>query len=152
MIMADMFTKKRRSEIMSSIRSKDTRPEIVVRCLLHRLGFRFRLHKNGLPGHPDMVLPKWRSVVFVHGCFWHGCNRCDRGTRIPKTNREFWLAKVDDNRSRDQKVTHALEVAGWQVIIIWACETGDQEGLERLLSSRLHRPTVVRTRTTEPGE
>ena len=140
--MADKFTERRRSEIMSSIRSKDTQPEIAVRRTLYRMGYRFRLHPKGLPGKPDVVLPKYRTVVLVHGCFWHGCRMCDRGMRVPKTNREFWVAKVAENCRRDKRVAHALEEAGWQVIVIWACETNNLERLESLIAGRLSMPSA----------
>lgn len=124
---------------MSRIRSKDTRPEVVVRSVLHRMGYRFRLHRKDLPGKPDVVLPKHKTVVLIHGCFWHGCERCDRGTRVPKTNTEFWLNKIAENRRRDEEVDTKLAEAGWRVITVWACDTADVEKLQKLFNSSLPR-------------
>ena len=96
--MPDVFSKSKRSEIMSHIGQKDTQPEIVVRKMLHRMGYRFRLHRKDLPGKPDIVLPKYRKVIFVHGCFWHGHEGCPRAA-LPETNREFWEQKVEKNKN-----------------------------------------------------
>ena len=107
-----------RSEIMSRIRGKDTKPEMVVRRALHAHGFRFRLHRRDLPGTPDIVLPRWRTVVEVRGCYWHG-HRCQK--RVPKTNTSYWLPKIERNRERDAENEAALRALGWYVIIIWGC-------------------------------
>jgi DNA mismatch endonuclease (patch repair protein) len=133
----DTYSKARRSEIMSRIRDKDTKPEVRVRRALHRLGFRFRLHRKDLPGSPDIVLPKWKTVVLVHGCFWHGCKKCDRGTRIPKTNTDFWLAKVAENRRRDGRVKRSLHSEGWRIVVVWACETENAARLANRLAAAL---------------
>ena len=117
----DTLTPEQRSAIMSRIRSKDTKPEMVVRRHLHALGFRYRLHVSKLPGHPDIVLPKWRTVVFVNGCFWHRHEGCKIAT-MPKSNVEFWTAKFQRNVERDAKGQAALKAAGWKVIVIWECE------------------------------
>jgi len=106
---------------MSLVRARDTRPEMVVRRLVHGLGFRYRLHVRSLPGCPDLVFPSRRQVIFVHGCFWHR-HRCHLGDRCPKTRREFWLAKLTANRRRDAKNQKALRAAGWRVLIVWECE------------------------------
>lgn len=135
----DRITRERRSAIMSRIRSRDTRPERLIRRLLHALGYRFRLHRKELPGKPDVVLPKYRTVVLVHGCFWHGCGKCDRGTRVPKTNTAFWLEKIAANRRRDEQVRQALTAAGWKVLTVWACETGDREQLVEFFHRHLPR-------------
>lgn len=135
----DTYSPERRSEIMRSIRSKDTKPEIVIRRLLHRMGYRFRLHSDGLPGKPDVVLPKYKTVVLVHGCFWHGCVMCDRGTRVPKTNTAFWLDKIAANRRRDQEVLQQLQTLGWTAIQVWACQTNDLTYLTDLFTARLPR-------------
>ncbi len=116
----DMLTTAQRSKLMSSIRSKDTRPELAVRRLLHQMGYRFRLHAKGLPGRPDIVLPKWKTVVFVNGCFWHA-HSCMRGRR-PATNSRFWKRKLSGTTQRDQRNKRALRLLGWDVIIIWECE------------------------------
>jgi DNA mismatch endonuclease (patch repair protein) len=136
----DTYSKNRRSEIMSSIRDKDTKPEVRVRRALHRLGFRFRLHRKDLPGSPDIVLSKWKAVVLVHGCFWHGCKKCDRGTRIPKTNTDFWLTKISENKRRDARVRRSLRVAGWRVIVIWACQTENATKLAGRLAAAFSPP------------
>lgn len=118
--MADIFTKRKRSEVMSRIRGKDTKPEVSFRKALHRLGFRYRLHAKGLPGKPDIVLPKYRTAIFVHGCFWHGHRPC-KVYRLPKTNREFWAEKIAGNRSRDRRNVKALLGDGWRVAVVWEC-------------------------------
>lgn len=105
---------------MSSVRNKDTAAELVVRSLLHRLGFRFRLGRRDLPGSPDIVLPKYRVVVFVHGCFWHG-HRCPRG-KLPIQNRSFWEAKIRKNRLRDRRAIRQLKAAGWTPMVVWTCK------------------------------
>jgi DNA mismatch endonuclease, patch repair protein len=109
-----------RSGIMRAVKSGDTQPELRLRSLLHRLGFRFRLHRADLPGKPDLVLPRWGVCIFVHGCFWHG-HGCARGKRVPKTNREYWVGKVGRNRARDRRVRRELEKLGWRVITVWEC-------------------------------
>lgn len=130
----DMFSRQRRSEIMRRITSKDTEPEILVRRMLHRLGYRFRLHRKDLPGKPDIVLPKLQTAVFVHGCFWHG-HDCKKGSaaRKPKSNTDYWDRKLDRNRQRDARNAEALLALGWKVVLVWACETKNAESLgERL--------------------
>lgn len=118
--MPDTLTPERRSWNMSRIRGRNTRPELLLRSLLHRAGFRFRLHAKELPGRPDIVLPKYRTAIFVHGCFWHrhGC----RNTTTPSTRREFWQAKFDANVRRDEKNRAALQGEGWTVLTAWECE------------------------------
>ena len=106
---------------MSHNRAKNTGPEILLRQALWRSGFRYRINVKNLPGRPDIVLPKYRTVIFVHGCFWHGHKDCKNYT-VPKTNTEFWVAKVTRNRERDQEVWRKLEAKGWNVIIVWECE------------------------------
>lgn len=130
--MTDHQTRQQRSRNMASIRGKDTRPELRVRSALHRLGCRFRLHRRDLPGTPDVVLPKYRTVVFVHGCFWHRHPGCPRSF-APATRSEFWRAKLDRNVVRDAENRRALEAAGWRVVVIWECETRDQDALQRQL-------------------
>jgi DNA mismatch endonuclease (patch repair protein) len=129
-----------RSEVMRRIGRKDTPPELAVRRVLHRLGLRFRLHRADLPGRPDIVLPRWRTVIFVHGCFWHGCARCYRGHRVPKTNRNYWLNKVRKNRARDARSCSLLESDGWRVLTTWECETADEEALAVSLGSFFRLP------------
>jgi DNA mismatch endonuclease (patch repair protein) len=127
----DVFSKKKRSSIMSKIRSENTLPERTVRSILHRLGYRFRLHVPDLPGRPDIVLHRWRKIVLVQGCFWH-CHTCQLASR-PKTNREYWTPKLRRNRKRDRQVLKALQSEGWSVLEVWECEVRTAEGLaERL--------------------
>lgn len=117
--MADTVTMEVRSRMMSGIRGKDTKPELLVRRMLHSNGFRFRLHRKDLPGHPDIVLRKFTAVIFVHGCFWHG-HDCHH-FRIPSTRTEWWGAKIDMNRERDTRNIRSLREAGWRVLVIWEC-------------------------------
>lgn len=121
--MPDMFTSQKRSEIMSKVRSTDTKPEIKVRKLLHGLGYRFRLHRHDLPGNPDIVLPRHKTVIFVHGCFWHGCPTCKRAKIKPVANAEYWEKKLGRTRERDKKNAACLNELGWRVLIIWECDT-----------------------------
>jgi len=136
---ADVFTKAKRSWVMSRIRGKDTRPEKTVRSFLHRNGFRFRLHGSRLPGKPDIVLPKHRTVILVNGCFFHGHPGCKQATN-PATNRAFWARKIERNRERDAEVRRALRKAGWRVVTVWECQVGEparlRRGLQRLFSLR----------------
>jgi len=118
----DVFTPAKRSEVMSRIRGRDTTPELAVRRFLHRSGFRFRLHAD-LPGRPDIVLPRWRTAILVHGCFWHRHAGCRLAT-TPSTNCEFWTRKFEQNTARDRRTTRALRRAGWKVIVVWQCEIG----------------------------
>ena len=121
---------------MSRIRSRDTTPERVVRSVLHRLGFRFRLHGRKLPGRPDVVLSKHGVVVLVHGCFWHRHSRC-RFAYTPKSNLPFWLRKFEENVARDRRTSKALRSDGWKVVTVWECETADVDRLTRLMAKRL---------------
>lgn len=133
--MTDVFDQAKRSEIMASVRTKNTKPEIRLRSYLHRLGFRFRLHRKDLPGKPDIVLPKYSTAVFVHGCFWHG-HDCRKG-RLPTTNVEFWEAKISKNRERDAQAVRELEQLGWEVRTVWECSLlEDAEQLVQALNSR----------------
>ena len=127
--MADIVDSVTRSRMMSGIRGKNTRPELIVRSYLHRAGLRFRLHAN-LPGKPDLVFPKYRTVVFVHGCFWHRHQGC-RFTTTPSTNSERWQAKFLQNIQRDSSATRKLRSFGWHAYVIWACEL-DENRLNRL--------------------
>jgi len=121
--MADVFDSKKRSEIMSKVHSSNTKPEIYVRKLLHSMGYRFRLQRRDLPGNPDIVLPKYKTVIFVHGCFWHGCPTCRKAKIRPVTNVDFWNQKLDRTLVRDVKNKTELESLGWKVLIVWECET-----------------------------
>jgi DNA mismatch endonuclease, patch repair protein len=121
---------------MSRIRGKDTKPELRVRSQLHRMGYRFRLHRKDLPGRPDIVLPKYDTVIFVHGCFWHRHKGC-RFAYTPKTRVEFWETKFEQNVRRDRRNEAALRKRGWRIIRIWECETESFEALARLIRSRM---------------
>lgn len=118
--MPDIFAPEKRHEIMQNVKTKNTAPEIKLRSLLHKNGFRFRVNRKDLPGKPDIVLPKYRAVIFVHGCFWHG-HDCPRGQR-PQTNADFWNQKIDRNVIRDKSDVSLLESLGWRVLIVWECE------------------------------
>ena len=133
--MADIFTPEQRSRIMSRIRGKDTAPEMVVRRMLHSGGYRYRLHVGGLPGKPDLVFPRRRKVIFVHGCFWHRHGDCKTGSSVPKTRTDFWTAKFDNNTRRDKSVRERLTEDGWGVLVVWECELakGKFSSLERRL-------------------
>lgn len=122
--MADRFSPAKRSEIMSRVRSKDTKAEMRVRSFLHRLGYRFRLHRRDLPGRPDIVLARCRAVIFVHGCFWHQHTGCSKAA-LPKTNAGAWTAKLDRNVERDRENSEALKAAGWRVVTVWECDLKD---------------------------
>ena len=119
--MSDVFTQSQRHVIMSHIHGEDTMPERSLRKALWRKGFRYRLNDKHLPGKPDIVFPKYRTAIFVHGCFWHGHKGCKYYT-IPKTNTDFWIAKISRNQERDQEVWRQLEAKGWFVIIVWECQ------------------------------
>jgi DNA mismatch endonuclease (patch repair protein) len=135
--MVDNRTESSRSALMGRIGSKNTAPELIVRRLLHSLGYRFRLHRKDLPGTPDIVLPGRRKAIFVHGCFWHahGC----RIGRPPKSRPEFWEPKLARNRARDEENSRDLEEAGWEVLTVWQCETKDKVALSELLEKFLRR-------------
>jgi len=126
--MADVFTPEKRSAIMARVKNRNTKPEILVRSMLHALGYRFRLHRKDLPGTPDVVLPRHRKVVLVHGCLWHGHPGCRRAAR-PTTNAEFWNRKIDANLRRDAEALKKLTSAGWQVLTVWECQTRNQDTL-----------------------
>jgi len=119
--MADVHEPETRSYNMSQISGKDTKPEMIVRKFLHRNGFRYRLHVKELPGKPDLVLPKYNSVIFVHGCFWHVHKDC-KYFKLPQTNTNFWKEKLYGNKERDEKHIQKLEKEGWNVIVVWECE------------------------------
>ncbi|MBX6763924.1 MAG: DNA mismatch endonuclease Vsr [Rubrobacteraceae bacterium] len=133
--MTDIMSREARSRLMSRVRSRDTAPERTVRSLLHRLGYRFRLHRKDLPGKPDIVLPRYKTVIFVHGCFWHG-HDCPKG-RLPKTNGEFWSNKIARNRQRDLEHEKALKQLGWSVLTVWECQLADTKHLESYLRQHL---------------
>jgi DNA mismatch endonuclease, patch repair protein len=129
--MADKISRDQRSRVMASIPSFNTTPEMLVRSLLHQMGFRFRVHRKDLPGRPDICLPKFRKVIFVHGCFWHG-HTCVHGSRRPTNNREYWDAKLDRNICRDADAIRALRKQGWTTLIVWECQLKSPKLRERL--------------------
>ena len=119
--MTDVLSKEQRKRCMSHVRGKDTKPEVMVRQFLFSNGFRYRLYRKDLPGKPDIVLPKYKTVIFINGCFWHGHSGCKYAT-IPKANHDFWLAKISGNIERDKSNYAKLFELGWKVIEIWQCE------------------------------
>lgn len=127
---------------MARVRSKDTRPELAVRRMAHRLGFRFRLHRRDIPGSPDLAFISKRKVVFVHGCFWHSHAGCALAS-VPTARPEYWLPKLERNRLRDQQTLDMLQQQGWRVLIVWECETRNAAMLAEKLTDFLHRETEV---------
>nr|VFJ92440.1 MAG: T/G mismatch-specific endonuclease [Candidatus Kentron sp. LFY] len=127
--MTDVLTPEQRKRCMSSIRGKDTKPEMIVRRIVHAMGYRYRLHYKGLPGKPDLVFPGRRKVIFVHGCFWH-MHDCDYGRVKPSTNEEFWEKKRRGTEERDENNQNLLQQLGWEVLVIWECQT--KKGKETL--------------------
>lgn len=121
MTTSDVFSLEKRSQIMSRIRGYDTKPELTVRSIVHQMGYRFRLYGGDLPGNPDIVLPRHKKVIFVHGCFWHGHKDCARSKR-PGTHVSFWQNKLDKNIERDKKQQKELKKLGWQYLVVWQCE------------------------------
>ncbi|NCC51826.1 MAG: DNA mismatch endonuclease Vsr [Spartobacteria bacterium] len=118
--MADTISKERRSEIMSNIRSKNTKPELIVRKLLHNAGYRYRLHRKDLPGKPDIVLPKYNAVIEIRGCFWHG-HFCKQSKNLPKSRVDYWQEKIEKNKQRDITNSQFLKTMGWRVCVVWEC-------------------------------
>jgi DNA mismatch endonuclease (patch repair protein) len=129
--MTDRVSEETRSYIMSSVSSKDTGPELVVRKLLHGLGYRYRLHKRGIPGSPDVVFQKRKKVVFVNGCFWHG-HECRYG-KLPKSKSDYWEPKIAKNRERDERNIHQLKQLGWDALVIWQCQLKDIDTVRKRL-------------------
>ena len=137
----DHITSERRSWLMARVRGKDTSAELKVRRAVHAMGFRFRIHREDLPGTPDLALPKHRLIILVHGCFWHRHSGCKKAT-FPKTRMEFWEDKFNMNVSRDLRVRHNLETLGWRVEIVWECETANQDRLANRLFEIFHMGEV----------
>lgn len=140
----DTISKQERSKVMSRVGSKNTRPELAVRSFLHRRGFRYSLHSKNLPGKPDIVLRKYKTAIFVHGCFWHGHDdpNC-KLARTPKSRVEFWTKKVRNNKERDEKAAIALKNLGWNVVIVWECELKNSRFLESL-------PGMIKEKQSQP--
>ncbi|MBY0231376.1 MAG: DNA mismatch endonuclease Vsr [Gemmataceae bacterium] len=146
--MADIMDAEARSRLMARIRGKDTKPEKAVRRLLHGMGYRFRLHAKGLPGRPDIVLPRHRAVVFVHGCFWHRHAEC-KPRNLPATNTDYWREKFRANAERDERKTRELAALGWRVHVVWECQLREPDTLAaRLLAFlRGEKPATPRRRS-----
>ena len=132
----DRLTPEQRSRNMAQIKSYGTKPEIIVRSQLHRMGYRFRLHVKTLPGNPDIVLPRYKAVIFIHGCFWHK-HDCAEGRRVPKSNTEYWTSKIECNVCRDEKNIKLLQAQGWNIFIVWECMTRELLSLQNILSDFL---------------
>ena len=133
--MSDIFSSQKRSDIMSKISGKNTKPEILVRKFLFSKGFRYRINVKTLPGKPDIVLPKYKTIIFVNGCFWHGHN-CKKG-KLPSSNTDFWKEKISNNKSRDAQNSDLLVKLGWKVIIIWQCEISKIDNRIKILNKLL---------------
>ncbi|MBI9016301.1 MAG: DNA mismatch endonuclease Vsr [Phycisphaerae bacterium] len=134
--MTDTISKEKRSWNMSRIKNKDTKPELIVRSILHCMGYRFRLHRKDLPGKPDIVLPKYKTAIFVNGCFWHRHKNC-KFAYMPKTRKEFWQKKFNDTVKRDKTKKAELKKLGWKIIIIWECEIVKRNMIKSLLKKEL---------------
>lgn len=137
--MTDVHSTEQRSRNMAAVRSSNTKPEIRVRKLLHSLGYRFRLHQKDLPGKPDIVLPKFNTVIFVHGCFWHS-HKCRWGSVVPATRPEFWARKRGDTKKRDSRNQRQLKELGWSVIVVWECQTIDLNAFAYQIDSAMSPP------------
>lgn len=135
--MADVHTKAQRSYNMSRIKGKDTKPEMLLRKFLHANGFRYSLHKKELPGRPDIVLTKYKTIIFVHGCFWHGHDNC-KYFKIPQTRTQWWTDKINRNKANDEKSIKALKKLGWKVIVVWECKLKPASA-EKTLNSLLKK-------------
>lgn len=131
---------------MRAVKSRDTKPELLVRRAAHALGYRFRLHRKDLPGSPDLVFPSRKKVIFVHGCFWHG-HDCARGARMPKTNAEYWQAKIARNVARDARVRAELESQNWRALVLWECELKDDHQARLRISAFLGPPAHAAVKT-----
>jgi DNA mismatch endonuclease (patch repair protein) len=127
----DIFSKSKRSDIMSKVSDKDTKPEILVRKYLFSKGFRYRKNVNDLSGKPDIVLPKYKTIIFIHGCFWHGHENCE-AAKLPTSNIEYWTKKVSSNIKRDSQNIQSLNALGWNIIIVWECELKTKKREQRL--------------------
>lgn len=144
--MTDIMTPEQRHKCMAAIKGKDTKPEMLVRRYLHACGFRYSLHCKKLPGSPDLVFRSLRTVIFIHGCFWHGHEKC-KYYRLPKSNTEFWRDKVEQNRQRDCAVIQKLESKGWRVFIIWECELKNKSTREATLRRISRELSYLRNNT-----
>lgn len=132
----DTFSRKQRSECMSKIRHKDTRPELVARKALTELGYRYRLHRKDLPGSPDIVMPRLKKIIFINGCFWHQHKGCKRSS-MPKSNKDYWKPKLEKNIERQKKDVRLLKKDGWSIIVLWECETNNKDKMMKKLEKQL---------------
>jgi DNA mismatch endonuclease, patch repair protein len=132
-VSTDVFTPAKRSEVMRAVKSANTKPELTIRDILWSRGFRYRLDARDLPGRPDIVFRGKRAAMFVHGCFWHG-HGCARGARVPKTNRDYWQAKITRNVTRDKATLAALKAQDWRALVVWECQMKDRAALTRRLT------------------
>lgn len=137
--MTDIYSRKKRSDIMSKISGKETKPEILVRKFLFSKGLRYRKNDKKLPGSPDIVLPKYKTAIFIHGCFWHG-HHCKAGT-LPETRKEFWEKKINDTKIRDKKKNKSLKEMGWETITVWLCQIKTKSKREKRLGKLLNQIT-----------
>jgi DNA mismatch endonuclease (patch repair protein) len=137
--MPERFTQTERSRIMAAVKSHDTKPEMIVRRIVHRLGYRFRLHRRDLPGTPDIVLLKYRKVINVHGCFWH-LHSCAHARRAPVNNADYWQSKRSGNAARDRQAVRQLRALGWRVLTVWECQLKDQTAVLKRIAAFL-KPT-----------
>jgi DNA mismatch endonuclease (patch repair protein) len=151
----DTISQSVRSRVMSSIRSRDTKPELAVRRIVHSLGYRYRLHKRSLPGSPDIVLTSCHCVIFVHGCFWHGHPGCGR---VPKSRLSYWIPKLERTRLRDKGAVKALRQDGWKVLVIWECDLVRERSLSRRIAkflqsarSEIYKPKPSRREQAKPN-
>ena len=138
--MADVLTPEQRRACMAAVRGQNTTPEMIVRRLVHSMGYRYALHKKNLPGRPDLALVSRRRAIFVHGCFWHG-HDCARGGRIPQQNRDYWILKIARNRQRDISAVASLRALGWKTLVVWECQLKDHP----TISAKLKRFLATRT-------
>jgi DNA mismatch endonuclease (patch repair protein) len=140
--MSDIFSSQKRSQIMSNIKGKETKPEILVRKFLFSNGFRFRKNDSRFPGKPDIVLPKYKIIIFVNGCFWHGHQDCKK-SKLPTTNVEFWLKKIEGTKQRDIKNINELKESGWKIITIWECEIKNESSLNQRMEMLVEEIKMV---------
>jgi DNA mismatch endonuclease (patch repair protein) len=136
--MSDVFTRRKRSQIMRAVRSSDTKPEMIVRRLAHRLGYRYRLHVKSLAGVPDLVFPRRRKVIFVHGCYWHR-HHCAEGQSMPSSHVRYWVGKFERNRRRDARIRRSLARLGWKVLVLWECQLKNTAWVQRRIKAFLAR-------------
>jgi len=140
--MADVFSVNKRTEIMKKIRTKDTGCELTVRKIIYSMGYRYRLHKADLPGKPDIAFPKLKKVIFIQGCFWHGCKKCSRA-KLPESNEQFWKNKIEGNITRDKRNYRQLKKLGWEYFCVWQCEIKKRN--EDILKSRIRKYLELKT-------